>query len=116
MSRTRRRKTVKTEKNWDEYNFVRKILKREYDFRTKLEDILSEDEIKIFEKYSDWQYHKDTRTGFGWKGHAPKSYRKCITESERAKDKVVTRDILKKEKYEEYVYNPWKKDAGYTYW
>lgn len=117
MSRTYRRKGVKAEKGWGDFRYLEsRGVKCSFWWweADRTEDFVPDKEHYL--KYCEARYHSDTRVGFGWKGNAPASYRRCLTRSEKSKDKAETRRILKQGDYEEYEYTPWKKDAGYHYW
>jgi len=62
------------------------------------------------------EYHRDTRSGYGWAGHAPKSFRKTINRSKKAKMRQECRRIMTQGDYEDYSFDSWKKDAGWLYW
>jgi len=62
------------------------------------------------------KFHKDTRSGYGWKGHAPKSFNKEINRIKKAKMKAEVRRIMVQGDYDDYSFDPWKRDAGWIYW
>ncbi len=62
------------------------------------------------------KYHRDTKEGYGWAGAAPKSWRKMVDRGKKSKEKAETNRILKQGDFEEYVFNPRKRDAGWSYW
>jgi hypothetical protein len=62
------------------------------------------------------EFHRDTRSGYGWAGHAPKSFRKIINRSKKAKMRQECRRIMTQGDYEDYSFDNWKKDAGWLYW
>lgn len=61
-------------------------------------------------------YHSDMGCGYSWSGNAPKDFRKSIDRIKRAKEKAETRRILKERDFENYNFNPRKRDAGWLYW
>lgn len=69
---------------------------------------------EAFKKFNEAMYRKDTRTGHGWQGNAPSYFRRDITRNQRFQDSMVLRQI-NKGNYEDYLYVPWKSDAGYDY-
>jgi len=69
-----------------------------------------------WDNYPEYKFHGDTRPGFGWRGAAPKGFRKSLDRSKKVKEKMQTRKILKTGDYDNYSYNPRKKDAGWFYW
>lgn len=117
MSKTRRRKSSKTPRDYGFLDYVMRFygatVRTRYD--SKWEDIVDKN-CEQYKKFCDRIYHRDTRPGYGWNANVPKSYRKCVVAQCRAKDKSETRKILKKGLYDEYNFNPWKSDAGYDYW
>jgi hypothetical protein len=62
------------------------------------------------------KYHRDTSSGYGWNGSAPKSFRKIINRSRKAKMRQECRRIMTQGDYEDYSFDNWKKDAGWLYW
>jgi hypothetical protein len=115
MSRTRRRKSVIPDSDWAVHSYIDHCLLKVRWQRCLPYEITSVDDGD-FESYKNWKFHSDTRSNYGWSGNAPADYRRSVTREQRAKDKMVTRSIMKSGNYEEYGYNPWKKDAGYNYW
>jgi C4-type Zn-finger protein len=69
-----------------------------------------DDELTISE------FHRDTHGNYGWNGSAPKNFRKIINRSKKAKMRQEMRRIMTQGDYEDYTFNPWKKDAGWLYW
>ena len=67
-------------------------------------------------KRSIAKYHRDTKEGYGWNGNAPKNWRKMIDRSKKSKEKAETSRILKQWDFEDYGFNPRKRDAGWYYW
>lgn len=62
------------------------------------------------------RYHRDTRSGYGWNGNAPKSYRKMLNREKRAKAKAEVKRIINQGDYESYSFDKWCHDAGWYYW
>jgi hypothetical protein len=68
------------------------------------------------DKYTVSKYHRETKSGYGWDGHAPKSYTRMLNRERRAKDKVETSRVLRHMDYDGYSFDKWIKDAGWFYW
>jgi len=117
MSRTKRRKSLKTPEDYAFHEYVVRYynVSRWESYADKWDTIVDKSS-KQYKRFCENIFRKDTRVGYGWNGNVPKYYRKILTESHRAKDKAVVRKILKSGNYEDYNFNPWKSDAGYDYW
>lgn len=61
-------------------------------------------------------FRKDTKSNYGWAGHAPSDFRRMINREKRAKMKAELTRINKKGDYENYSFDKWVKDAGWLYW
>lgn len=107
MSRTKRRKGAIPPEGWSAWKFAN-LNSIDY-------DDIDVESVK-YKKYADWQYHKDTRNGFGWKGNVPSGIRKSVIRHYRTKAKHEVIKINKKGIYEEYSFDPWKVDFGWHYW
>lgn len=68
------------------------------------------------DEYTISKFHRDTRPNYGWKGAAPKSFRKTVEREYRAKTKAEVRRLYKTEDYHNYTFNKHVKDAGWRYW
>ena len=113
MSRTYRRKNSRVDfKNW---HYSRYFSSRGYnwwDFR----DFECPEELSTnYKKYVKAYYHKDTNH-YGWNGNAPASFRRSLNRLRRGRDSNEIKRINAHGNYEEYSFDPWKKDAGWLYW
>ena len=116
MSRTKRRKNVKTPLDYGDIKWVRRFIspKRGYLYSYEIpEEVKNSNKYK---KFCDFVYHRDTRACYGWNGNVPSHVRRGINREVRAKQKQEVKRILKKDDFEEYSFDPVKCDAGYNYW
>ena len=58
-------------------------------------------------------YHADKNSGYH---SVPKEYCKMIDRIRKAKDKAEVKRIMIQGDYEEYNFEPWVRDAGWSYW
>lgn len=117
MSRTKRRKHVKTPLDYGDWKFIRHYKLRERCGR--LWDYEIPEEIKIsnkYKKFCDFVFHRDTNPGYGWNGNVPSHVRRGVNRQVRAKQRQEVKRILIKGDFEEYSFAPVKCDAGYNYW
>jgi hypothetical protein len=117
MSRTRRRKNVRTPEDYGYKTYFEKYLREKEGNRWYCWE--PDDEIRNsvqFKKICEFAYHRDTRSAYGWNGNAPAWYRRGCNRVARAKETHEVKRILKKGDFEEYEFNPRKSDAGYHYW
>lgn len=112
MSRTIRRKRRRPPKDFADIRYTIKLHGRLYGkCYTMLEIDLDDHEYKKFNKA---MWHRDT--DIGWMSdNAPSWFRVYIERNRRGKNRAVTRNI-NKGNYEDYLYCPWRQDAGYYYW
>jgi hypothetical protein len=116
MSRTKRRKKMKTPLDYGDVRFIRRYYSpnRGYLYSFEIaEEIRNSEKYK---KFCDFMYHRDTNVGYGWNANVPSRVRRGINRIVRAKMKQEVKRILIKGDFEEYSFNPVKSDAGYHYW
>lgn len=99
MSKTIRRKHVH-----HSLNFLRGAKKN---FKTG--EIYTDEE-------ADWKYHRDTKTGYGWNGNAPKSFNKMLNRIKRSKMKAEVRKMMVSGNFDNYQFDKWVRDSGWYYW
>jgi hypothetical protein len=113
MSRTYRKKRVTAEEDWILSDILSKVFhyleSRGIPYNTKEEDILAMvPDAGHYVRYRDAMYHKDTDNLCC----APRSYRKILNSTRRAKEKLETNRILKQGDYFSYCFDKRIKDAA----
>lgn len=103
MSRTYRRKG--------------KIYENFYDYYFRFGGVFREPPYTEHEKKIIFAIiHSDSNKRRCWLANAPARFRRDIERNKRAKDKNELRRINKQGDYEEYSFNPRRKDAAWLWW
>lgn len=108
MSRTYRRKGK--EANWAITKWTRSVNGGNTGY-WKLVDLIGKEK-----KAAISRYHSDNGCGDNWMRNAPKDFRRDIEQIKRAKDKALVIKIMQTQDYEDYSFNPRRKDAGWLWW